>query len=1152
VPTADQSEAMGLDAHHSLHRGGRLAAVRQAVQIYGWPASLMLWRIARGRIVSSWGLFAVVLLVATLSAATVASLGLLVGATEQTGMRSAVAALPTSQSAVVVDLQQPTGPIAKTTLAVSKAVERVLGPGIAATSSGQSFTMPNATSVGGAFPDASYFAELTGVRSHVTLRSGAWPKRTAQSATAIIPVIVPSAGAGALQLRIGDTFGVDVGFNGQIRTARVVGTYTAKDPKGEYWAQDPLHGDGVKDDYPSFTSGVDNTTEFGPLLVAPGELDASTAPIDAMHLSFAPKFDRLTVDQLAPVIQRLKSAHDDLPTQMQTAAQQVALTSTLGPSLSHIASKLIVTRSTVIVVMLLLLVLAIAALGQTARLFSDAQAGGRALMLARGASRSQIFALSVIEAVTIGLLTAALGAMLARLAYGLLALLPSMRAAGMPMDAGMPPLAWELAFAVALLFVLTLVAPLFVRPTTFVDGEQKKVRERRGSGLLRSGLDVGLVVIAGVFYWQLLSYRTPVGGGASPAIDPVLVAAPVVVLLATTLVTIRLIPVVSRLADRGATRSRGSVFPLAAWEVGRRSLQSSAAVLLLTLAVAVGTFGQSFLATWQQSQVDQANLAVGPPVRVPADAASIGRQTAALAGGAIGKPQPVIHRTGVVVDALGQDTGDLATVLGLTTSARTLLATGRNAALGGAQLAKLPGYDASAGTGVALPGDVRGVQAVVRVETPGAAVPGISINVAAVIEDGNGLLTTIPMGSVAVDGKPHVARGLLDSRVRGPAPLRFVGFESFVTVGNRAAYGARNSQADADILLGQLAVLHPTGESGAYAVEPLTVDRQLPWFPEKISGPPATDDPTAGDAPPGWQLRLAVVIPAEVDQQGAAFLLEGWRPIVAVPAVVTTAFAKTAGAHLHDDLTLDVSGALIDVTIVGIVQLIPGTADFTELSVATVSKAGTTATAGVAVDQTELERDLVQWGQPGVMVDEWWINVPAGHGEAFLRSHTVAARGGASSEVLALQLQDDPLRVATEAALWLSIVAAAFLVAMGFALHTAANMRARRLEFAQLRAIGLSRRALMGVVGAESLILCAIGTVFGIAIGLLLSWLVGPLVAVSPDGSPAVPAVATVVPVGTVALFILEVVAVLACVVLAVAATQRLTSPAQILRGADE
>lgn len=1143
---------MRLDAHVSLRHGGRVCAVRRGMRGHDGAASLMLWRIARGRAVSSWRLLVIVLLVATLSVTTVASVGLLIGATEQAGVRSALAALPTSQVAIKVDLQKPTGSIAKTTSVTSKAVERVLGSGIVATSGSLSFTMPNATSVGGAIPDASYLAELAGVRSHVTLTSGAWPKLIAQGATAVIPVIVPSAGAGAAHLQIGDTFSVSLDARNNVRTARVVGTYRAKDPKGGYWAQDPLRGAGVNYDYPSFTSDADTTTEFGPLLVAAGQLDASAATIDAIQLSFVPKFDGVTVDQVAPVMKRLKTAQDDVSAQVGDAGEQVRFASVLRTSLSRIDSKLIVTRSTLVVLMLLLLVLAVAALGQTARLFSDAQAGERQLMLARGASRSQVFALAAYEAVAIGLLTALLSPILARLAYDLLAMLPSMRAAGMPKDAGMPLLAWELALAVALLFVVILLAPLFPRQTTFADGEQKKAREHRGSGLLRSGLDFGLVVVAGVLYWQLLAYRTPVNGGASPAIDPVLVAAPVAVLLAAALVSIRLIPAVSRLTDRGATRSRGSVFPLAAWEVGRRSLQSSAAVLLLTLAVAVGTFGLSFLATWQQSQVDQASLAVGPPVRVPVTEASIGGQSAVLAHGAIGQPQPVIHRTGSVVDATGQDTGDLATVLGLTAGARSLLATGRNGALGGDQVAKLPGFHEPAGAGIALPGDVRGVQGVVRVGAPGAPIPGISMRVAAVIEDGNGLLTTIPMGVVPADGQPRVVRGLLDSDARGQAPLRFVGFESFATVGNRAEYSGGTSQADADILLGQLSVLHPTGDAGRYAAVPLTVDRQLSWFPEKIFGPPATDGPTAGDAPLGWQLRLGVVIPANVDQQGAAFLLEDWRPIEAVPAVVTAAFAKVARAQIHDNLTLDISGALIRVNIVGIVPLMPSAADIDELSVATIGTAGSAASESVVIDQAELERDLLQWGQSGVMADEWWINVPAGQGEAFLNSHPVAARDGVSREVLARQLEDDPPRVATQAALWLSIVAAALLVAMGFAVHTAANMRARRLEFAQLRAIGLTRRALMGVVGTESLILCAIGTVFGIAIGLLLSWMVGPLVAVAPDGSPAVPAVATIVPIGAVALLILEVLAVLACVILAVAVTQRSTSPAQILRGADE
>src|SRR5665647_3088132 len=104
-------------------------------------------------------------------------------------------------------------------------------------------------------------------------------------------------------------------------------------------------------------------------------------------------------------------------------------------------------------------------------------------------------------------------------------------------------------------------------------------------------------------------------------------------------------------------------------------------------------------------------------------------------------------------------------------------------------------------------------------------------------------------------------------------------------------------------------------------------------------------------------------------------------------------------------------------------------------------------------------------------------------------------------------MQQHPLRVATQAGLWLVALAAALLAAVGFGVHATVTLRARAVEFAQLRAIGLSRRSLTAVVGAESLLLCLLGGTFGIGIGALLGWLVGPLVAGSADGTPPIPSV---------------------------------------------
>ena len=175
------------------------------------------------------------------------------------------------------------------------------------------------------------------------------------------------------------------------------------------------------------------------------------------------------------------------------------------------------------------------------------------------------------------------------------------------------------------------------------------------------------------------------------------------------------------------------------------------------------------------------------------------------------------------------------------------------------------------------------------------------------------------------------------------------------------------------------------------------------------------------------------------------------------------------------------------------------------------------------------------------MIDEWWLS----HAPTVLPEGATAY----SAEALGVQLQQSPLRVATQAALWVSIAAGALLAALGFAMHSAATLRARRIELAQLRAIGLSRPGLIALVGAESLLLCVLGVVFGVAIGILLAFLVGPLVAVSPNGTPPVPSVVVVIPAQGIALLTLLMVAVLGLVVVAVARAQKYTRPADLLRG---
>jgi predicted lysophospholipase L1 biosynthesis ABC-type transport system permease subunit len=199
-----------------------------------------------------------------------------------------------------------------------------------------------------------------------------------------------------------------------------------------------------------------------------------------------------------------------------------------------------------------------------------------------------------------------------------------------------------------------------------------------------------------------------------------------------------------------------------------------------------------------------------------------------------------------------------------------------------------------------------------------------------------------------------------------------------------------------------------------------------------------------------------------------------------------------------------------------------------------------------------LSRKLIEYGSSSLPLDEWWAAVPEDRVDAFTAA-VGAAHGTVTSRVgLRRELQEQPLRIGIQAALWLAVAAAGSLAAVGFATHTTVAIRVRRTEFSQLRAIGLTRRRLTSVVATENVLLCAIGAVCGVGIGVLLGLLVGPLVAMAADGGAPVPAVAVAIPWLRVGLLATELVALLAIVLLIVTRANRSQALGAVLRVGDE
>ncbi|MEZ4570900.1 MAG: FtsX-like permease family protein [Thermomicrobiales bacterium] len=109
----------------------------------------------------------------------------------------------------------------------------------------------------------------------------------------------------------------------------------------------------------------------------------------------------------------------------------------------------------------------------------------------------------------------------------------------------------------------------------------------------------------------------------------------------------------------------------------------------------------------------------------------------------------------------------------------------------------------------------------------------------------------------------------------------------------------------------------------------------------------------------------------------------------------------------------------------------------------------------------------------------------------------------------------------------IGFIAAAIFAGIGFAVNAAVSARERLVEFALMRAVGLSNRQLMAWLGLENALLVLFGLIGGTLLGIALAWAVLPLIAITQEATEAVPGVIVVYPWQTILWLELSMIAVL-------------------------
>ncbi|WP_431960981.1 FtsX-like permease family protein [Actinacidiphila sp. bgisy160] len=988
-------------------------------------------------------------------------------------------------------------------------------------------------------PDLTLLATFD--RSRVTMVGGTFPG--APKAAGPVPVALPDTAAQALGVTPGDVITLADRRNGPSLRVRLTGLYRPADPAALYWRLDPLEGRGVRT--LSFTT-------YGPMLVDPRAFTADAVPAAEVQWTAGADFSAMTtarLDRVGQDVRRTVGRLDGTVLNGDTTAD-----SELPALADDLSRNLLVSRSTLLISALQLAVLAGLALMLVAGLLATERSEETAQLRARGGSRSRVAGLAATEALLLALPAAVLAPPLAGPLVRLLAGHGALARADVHLDVPTAT-AWWAGLLAALACAVAVASPALRRTGTYAG--EREARSRKGAlpGAVQSGTDLALLLVAGLGYWQL-SRRDGGTGALSTdtagklSLDPVLIVAPAICLLAGAVLALRLLPAAARLGERLASGSRGLPTALAGWQLARRTGRGAVPALLLVLAVSISMFAIGENASWERSQRDQADFTVGADVRVAATSTLPFGQ-----GGVYDHIPGIAAVTPANRSTVPLPRGREATVLSLDAATAAKVTDLRD------DLSDRPFRDllrslspqdaASREAGFTLPKSTARLLLTVRLQALDfrgrPTVSGVTTRLSATFTDRFGVPYTIALGKVPADGGRHVVVADIAAEAgraagAGPAgPLRLTGLKAEYAV----PQGTEHHRLS-------LVRLQAESDDGSAQAVPVPGDSSWqaratmgnPDFAEDANHRVATADTPRSDArtPLTIEYDTGQMLPggyfAAGFDEASVTVTSGPKAPAALTGVATDSFLRAVGAEVGDSVQIQLAGVTVPVRVTAAVRALP------------TATATTSDTDGGALllDLRSVNTLLNSTGRGSLVPGEWWLAAEPGataHVASALR-----ARGDITSLLVRdeqrTELQRDPLGAGPLSALPAAVATAAVLAAVGYVVAAAGALRERSQEFAMLRALGTPRRWLARVIAAEQGLLVLVAVGVGAVLGGLLTRLVVPLIILTAHAENPVPGVRVELPSGPLALLLITVTALPLLGVMLTAS--RSADPAQALR----
>ena len=942
----------------------------------------------------------------------------------------------------------------------------------------------------------------------VTLTQGSWPGEANAAAPPgeSVDVAVDGLGLELLGLEVGQDMDVfpAASFTDPPRMpVRISGVFERNDPNDEFWY-------GVATDFsikndrwtiiPMFTS--EQAIEHRVL----GEYPTLYTNVSWYYYLDREALRAADVDDLLAAIFQ---AENDIKFRLKNSSFSILLDNLLN----DFEEQLLLARVPLFLVVFLITGILLYYLALVAGLIVRSRSSEIAMLKSRGATTSQIGMLGLGEGLLLGIPAVIIGPFLAMGVVKVLGDVFFSLGGGADELSGVPVTVSQGAVVLgviggALAVVVFTLATLAAARHGIVEARQTGARPPTASFLHRYYLDILLLALIGLLWWQIQSrgsFLVQSVGSRQLDIDYSLLLGPVLGLFAVGLVIMRVFPWFAMLLSRLAGPIAPSWLVHSLRHVARDPMVPGILIVLLTLATALGVIGSAFSSTLERSQEERSLYAAGADLRVRHSGASSARPGGRFAEQA--QELPGVLNASDVFRTNGQITttgfSSPTTVLAVDASRiadvawfRDDLADGRSMSELAEALLEGPGSP----KGLQLPAATRGLSLWVK---PAGLDAGA--NLWARLRDSRGVYFDIWMGTLASAGwnkiqsdlTPVIATGRRFTTQSGGVdvvpPFTLQSFQ----ITDRFRTSSSNDLGA--VFLGSLEALTIRG--------PVTLtDFQTSddWSVIQDYSRPGLYALETSTSAGGGRFPVSTRYSWATGGIG----MRGLRPgptEAPVPAVVNEEFLEVTDASVGDDVILGLSTFSLLVNIVAVADYFP-TIDPGEKPF-------------VVVDLDTFEAASNQHSPvPLAGANEVWLDLESIPGQAFLGQSSpgqvteslkrlgVSIRDIYDADAMVASRADQTLvNAGWGALLVLLFLAVALATGSGVMLFSFLDTKERQTEFALLRTLGSTGGQLRGIVWFNLFLIVICGVAMGTWVGHLIGASLLPLMELAEEGTRVTP-----------------------------------------------